>query len=321
VKAVNVFAPASIGNIGPGFDVLGMAITELGDTVQAKKTKIRDVVISAITGSDGTIPLDPMRNTAGIAAREVLKLLKARQGVELKIHKNIPGTGLGSSAASAVAAGMAVNLLFGRKLSKEELIVPCAEAEWSVSGGYFIDNVAASLLGGIIASNSTQRTALSIGTLPDLIVVVVTPEHKVLTKIARAVLPEKIPLDLAVANMARVAAMVAAVARRDARQFALSVQDMIVEPARAHLIPGFADVKAAALKAGALGASISGAGSSVFALTDQKKRIRPIAHAMQRIFLQHGIDSKLTIARVDRHGARPVRSMPRATSKWSDGMR
>ena len=132
-----------------------------------------------------------------------------------------------------------------------------------------------------------------------------------LTKIARAVLPSKVPLDLVVTNMVHVATMVGAVAFKDVRLFASSVQDMIVEPARAHLIPGFSDVKASALKAGALGSSISGGGSSVFALTDRKTYARPIGLAMQKIFMQHGIYSKLTIARIDRHGARPVRSIPR----------
>jgi homoserine kinase len=311
MKTVKVFAPASIGNIGPGFDVLGMAITELGDTVQATKIKRKEIIISEITGSDGTIPSEADRNTAGIAAKEVLKMIKPRHGVELKLHKNIPGTGLGSSAASAVAAGMAVNLLFRSRLSKEKLIIPCAEAEWSVSGGYFIDNIAASLLGGVIVSNAAHRTAFSIGTLPNLVVVVVTPEHKLLTKISRAVLPEKVPLDLMVTNTAHVATMVGAVAQKDSRQFGLSIQDMIVEPARAHLIPGFTDVKAAALKSGALGASISGSGSSVFAVTDRKTYARTISHAMQKIFLQHGIYSKATIVRIDRQGARQVRSIKR----------
>jgi homoserine kinase len=310
MEKVRVFAPASIGNIGPGFDVLGMAVTELGDTVEATKTKGREVVITDITGSDGTIPSDPTRNTAGIAAREVLKMTKAKFGVTLKLHKNIPGTGLGSSAASAVAAGLAVGMLAGKRIKKEDLIVPCAEAELAVSGDYFIDNVAASLLGGIIISNSTQRTAFSIGTLPDLFVVLVTPEHKVLTKIARAVLPDKVPLDLAVTNMAYVATMVGAVSRKDSNLFATSIQDMIVEQARAHLIPGFSDVKAAALKAGALGASISGAGSTVFAVTTRKTHARSIGQAMQKVFMQHGIYSQTTVSRIDRFGARTVRSMP-----------
>lgn len=304
MNKIKAFAPASIGNIGPGFDVLGMAITGLGDTVTAEKIKGRDVVIKEIKGSDGAIPMEADRNTAGIAAMRVLKLIKAKQGVALTLQKNIPGTGLGSSAASAVAAAMAVNALFRGRLKPEELIDPCAAAEHSVSGGYFIDNVAASLLGGIIVSNAAKREAFSIGTLPDLVVVVVTPGHSVLTKISRAVIPDKVPIDLMVSNMASTATMVAAVAQKDACRFGEAIQDVIIEPARGHLIPGFPDVKAAALKAGALGASISGAGASVFAVTNRKTYAKKIALAMQKVFGQHGITSIATVCRIDRRGAR-----------------
>lgn len=307
MRTARAFAPASIGNIGPGFDVLGMAITGLGDTVTAHKIPKREVTILEITGGDGTIPTDPARNTAGIAAMEVLKLVRAKQGVELKIHKNIPGTGLGSSAASAVATAVAVNALFGNKLKKAGLIVPCATAEEAVSGGAFIDNVGASLLGGVVVTHAVQRQAVSIGVISDLTIVVVTPEHRVLTKIARAVLPERVPLESAVSNMACVATMVAAVCAKDARLFAQSIQDVIVEPARAHLIPGFPDVKAAALKAGALGCSISGAGSSVFAVTDRSSYARRIGQAMQKIFMQHGLAAVVTTTKMDKHGARLVR--------------
>jgi homoserine kinase len=308
MKIVKAYAPASIGNIGPGFDVLGMAITGLGDIVTAEKSRGREVVIREIKGGDRTIPLEADRNTAGIAAREVLKQVKAKQGVELTIQKNIPGTGLGSSAASAVAAAVAVNALFGSRLDRDELIAPCGVAEHTISGGYFIDNVAASLLGGIIVSHAAQRQAFSIGTIPDLIVVVVTPYHSVLTKISRAVLPDKVPLTLVVSNMAFTATMVAAVAQKDARRFGLAIQDGIVEPARAHLIPGFQDVKAAALKAGALGSSISGAGASVFAVTDRSSYAKKIGLAMQKIFQQHGISSTITVSRIDKQGARVLRA-------------
>ncbi|HUK56858.1 MAG TPA: homoserine kinase [Nitrospiria bacterium] len=308
MKIAKAFAPASIGNIGPGFDVLGMAITGLGDIVTAEKSRGREVVIREIKGGDRTIPLEADRNTAGIAAIEVLKLVKAKHGVDLTIQKNIPGTGLGSSAASAVAAAVAVNALFGNRLDRDELIAPCAVAEHAISGGYFIDNVSASLLGGIVVSHAAQRQAISVGTIPDLVVVVVTPYHSVLTKISRAVLPDKVPLNLVVSNMAFTATMVAAVAQKDARRFGLAIQDGIVEPARAHLIPGFQDVKAAALKAGALGSSISGAGASVFAVTDRKSLARKIGLAMQKIFQQHGISSTITVSRIDKRGARVLRT-------------
>lgn len=307
MKTVKAFAPASIGNIGPGFDVLGMAITEIGDTVIAQKSTKREVTILEVTGSDGTIPLDATRNTAGIAAIEVLKRLKAKHGVELKIRKGIPGTGLGSSAASAVAAAVAVSGLFGGKLKKEQLLEPCAIAEESVSGGAFIDNVGASLYGGIVVTFAPEKRVTPVGVIPDLVVVVVTPEHRILTKIARAVLTDKVTLDQTIANMARTATMVAAVGQKNARLFAESIQDVIVEPLRAHLIPGFTDAKSAALKAGALGCSISGAGSSIFALTDKRGHAKRIGLAIQKVFSQHGVSSVITVAKTDKKGARLIR--------------
>lgn len=307
MKMAKVFAPASIGNIGPGFDVLGMAITGLGDVVTVEKIGGRQVEIRSIKGDQGTIPMDADRNTAGIAASEVLKLLEAKHGVALTIEKNIPGTGMGSSAASAVAAAVAVNALYRNRLDREELIRPCAAAEHAVSGGHFIDNVSASLFGGVIVSHAAQGKAFSVGTIPGLTVVLVTPGHSILTKISRAVLPDKIPMDLVVANMASTATMVAAVARKDPRMFGSAIQDVIIEPARAHLIPGFSDVKAAALKAGALGASISGAGATVFAVTDRKTHAKRIGMAMQRVFKDHGISSVITVSRIDPRGARVLR--------------
>lgn len=304
MKIVKAYAPASIGNIGPGFDVLAMAVSDIGDTVKAVKIKDREVRIKEIRGDDGTIPIDADRNTAGIAATEVLRMVKAKQGVELTIQKNIPGTGLGGSAASAVAAAVAVNALFGNRLKNHELIGPCGEAEKSVSTGMFIDNVAASLYGGVVVTHPAERKAISIGTIPNLIVIVVTPDHTVLTKISRAVLPDKVHMDLVVSNMASTAMLVAAVGQKNAQLFGESIQDLIIEPARAHLIPGFQDVKAAALKAGALGSSISGAGASVFAVTDKKTYAKRIGQAMQKIFQDHGIFSSTHICKIDKNGSR-----------------
>jgi homoserine kinase len=162
----------------------------------AQRSSRKGVRILSITGSQGKLPLEPDKNTAGIAAREVLKLLKVRGGVELALHKNIPGNGLGSSAASAVAAGFAVNILFGHPLRKEELIIPCAVAESQVSGGYFLDNISASLLGGVVLTNPTAKTAISLGTLHRAVVVLVTPFFPLPTKRARKVLPKRVSLAL-----------------------------------------------------------------------------------------------------------------------------
>ena len=155
-KKVKVFSPATIGNIGPGFDVLGLAVKGMGDMVEVWKTSGDNIVIEEILNADHDISIDPDKNTAGIAAREVLRLLNVKQGISMRIEKGMPaGSGLGSSAASAAAAAYATNLLFDEKLSKMDLILPAAMAEEYVSGGFFADNVAPALLGGATLTRSS----------------------------------------------------------------------------------------------------------------------------------------------------------------------
>lgn len=304
--SVTVFAPASVGNVGPGFDVLGMALAGLGDTVHARRIPERKVVIREIRGDAGKLPTDARKNTAGIAAAKVLKLLKAEVGVELILEKNIPGNGLGSSAASAIAGGFAVNALLGAPLSKTDLLLPCAAAEAAVSGGYFLDNAAASLFGGINVTNPETRDVVSLGGLAGAIIVVATPHYQLLTACSRKVLPKRVPLAAVIANCSRACSIVAAVAKQDATLFGGSIVDVVVEPARAPLIPGFASVKRAALRAGALGCSISGAGSSVFAVTTDKERGDHIGGAMRRAFARVRLDSVVTVTTIDPEGARVV---------------
>lgn len=305
--SVAVFAPASVGNIGPGFDVLGMALSGLGDTVHARKIPERKIMIQAIRGDGGKLPTDARKNTAGIAAWKVLKLVKADAGVEFVLEKNIPGNGLGSSAASAVAGGFAVNALFGSPLSKTDLLLPCAAAEATVSGGYFLDNAAASLFGGVNVTNPETCDVVSLGGLDGAVIVVATPRHELLTARSRKVLPKRVPLSAMVANCSRACAIVAAVATQDATLFGRSIVDVVVEPARAPLIPGFAAVKRAALKAGALGCSISGAGSSVFAVTTDTILGERIGGAMRAAFARARLDCAVTVTTIDRAGARVIR--------------
>ena len=285
---------------------MGMALAGIGDTVHARKVPGRSVAIREIRGDAGKLPCDARKNTAGIAAAKVLKLLKVGAGVELILEKNIPGNGLGSSAASAIAGGFAVNALFGSPLSKSDLLLPCAAAEASVSGGYFLDNAAASLFGGINVTNPGTREVVSLGGLAGVIIVVATPRYQLLTARSRTVLPKRVPLGAMIANCSRACSIVAAVAKQDATLFGRSVIDIVVEPARARLIPGFTAVKRAALKAGALGCSISGAGSSVFAVTTEKDRGDRIGEAMRRAFARVSLDSIVTVTTIDRSGARVV---------------
>jgi homoserine kinase len=266
----------------------------------------RKIVIREIIGDNGKLPTDARKNTAGIAASKVLRLLNVDAGVELVLEKNIPGNGLGSSAASAIAGGFAVNALFGSPLPKADLLLPCAAAEASVSGGYFLDNAAASLFGGVNVTNPETREVISLGGLAGAVIVVATPRYQLLTARSRKVVPRRVPLASMIANCSRACAIVAAVAKQDVGLFGRSIVDVVVEPARAALIPGFAAVKRAALKAGALGCSISGAGSSVFAVTEDREAGRRIGDAMKKAFARARLESVITVTVIDPDGARIV---------------
>jgi homoserine kinase len=303
---IKVFAPASIGNIGPGFDTLGMAVNGIGDVIEARIIPEKRILISEIINEfTNSLSYDPNENTAGIAAREVLKKLDAKKGLEFKLHKGIPpGSGLGSSAASAVAAGFAVNLLFGNQLTKLDLIEPITKAEEYVSGAFFVDNTASSLLGGIILTKSRDPLEiLNFTEIPDnLRIVLASPNYIVLTKQARAVLPQEVKFNDFIHNMANSCSIIAALYRRDTNLFGRAVDDVIVEKARAHLIPGFHDVKKAALTNGALGASISGAGPTIFAVCDDYEDSNNVGEAMKKAFKKNGLKCTIRISTVNKEG-------------------
>jgi homoserine kinase len=304
---IKVFAPATIGNIGPGFDVLGLAIGGWGDVIEARKTD-SGILISEIE-SEHDLPTDPNENTAGIAAQEVLKLLGVDGGVELKIRKGLPsGSGLGSSAASAAAAAFATNHLYGDQLSKEDLILPATEAEEHVSGGFFADNTAPCLLGGATLTRSKLPLDVTkIGHIDNLRIILVTPDVVILTREAREILPDTVPLDGFVNNMANSCLISAAFAKNDYDLFARSLNDVVVEPVRAQLIQGYEEVKENALKSGADGVAISGSGPTLFAITNYTNN-HPylIEDAMVRSFKQFGVECKSIITEVDLEGTRLV---------------
>jgi len=306
---VKVSAPATIGNIGPGFDVLGLAVKGLVDTVEARKQASGVTIAEVECARPGvTLSTDATENTAGIAARETLDFLGVKGGVELKLHKELPlGSGLGSSAASAAAGAFAVNCLYGNELTKEELILPATRAEAVVSGGFFADNTAPSLLGGATLTRSCLPLDVTrIGSIRDLVIIVVTPDIVILTRDARRILPSEVPIEDFVFNMANTSLITAAFAKGDYSLFARSLNDVVIEPVRAKLIPGFDDVKENALKAGADGMAISGSGPTVFAITNQRSRARFIEDAMIRTFQAHGVAATGVITEVDPEGAKVV---------------
>ncbi len=308
MKWTKVFAPATIGNIGPGFDVLGLAVKGIGDTVTARRTRRGGVKIASVTG-DNSVGSDSRKNTAGIAAAEVLNILGVKGGIEMNLHKGIPaGSGLGSSAASAAAGAFAANALYGNSLSKEDLILPATKAEEVVSGGFFADNTAPALLGGATVTRSCVPLDVTrIGSIDKMKMVLVMPDIRILTRDARRILPKHVKMEDFVSNMANSCLIAAAFAGNNYGLFARSLQDVVIEPVRAKLIKGFKQVKEVALAAGADGMAISGSGPTVFAITNSMRKARTIEDAMVRVFKQHGVVSSSLITGVDPVGTRIVR--------------
>ena len=293
-----------MGNVGVGFDILGLALEEPGDVVRATLRSAPGAAIVGIEGDGGALPIDPQKNTAAVAAQAVLDALGVRQGVDLVLHKRLPlASGLGSSAASAVAAAVAVNALLGTPLTKEALLPACLEGEARVSG-YHADNIAPSLLGGIVLIAGAHRVQ-RLPVPPGLWLALVTPDVAVPTAKARAVLPETVPLALMTAQTAAVALLIDALHRGDISQMAAAMEsDSVVEPARAHLMPRLTEVRAAAKQAGALGVVISGAGPTLCAVCDAADTARAAADVMKAEYNRAGIASSALHCQVGLEGAR-----------------
>lgn len=302
------FAPASISNLGSGFDVIGLALEKPGDYIVAQRIEKRRVELVGIDGDNGTLPRDPRKNVATYVASLIMKDLKPGFGVAITVHKRMPtGSGLGSSAASAVAAAVAVNALFGNTLSKKDLLPYAVEGERFVSSAGHPDNVAPSLFGGVTLIRDTKSLDVIHLPFPEkLIWVVVHPHTEIRTAYARKILPRKVPLAKAVHQWGNVGGLVAGFCTGDLGLIARSIEDLIVEPVRARLIPGFRKVKSAAIDAGALACSISGSGPSVFALVKSRSDVMRVGQAMQEAFRDAGLKSDLMFSRINKDGARIV---------------
>ncbi|MSO63053.1 MAG: homoserine kinase [Acidobacteria bacterium] len=306
---IAAYAPGSVSNVACGFDVLGFALDEPGDIVVAEPKDGQGVTIAAIDGDAGRLPLDPARNTAGAAVMALLQRLETIRGVSLTIHKGLPlASGIGSSGASAVAAVVAVNELLGRPASLD-LLLACAMAGEQVGcGASHPDNVAPSLYGGFVLARSANPPDIVRLPVPEgLACAVLHPHFEVETGVARALLGEDVKLRDAVRQWGNVGALVASLFNGDRTLLSRSLEDVIAEPKRAPLVPGFYAVKAAALAAGALGCSLSGSGPSIFALASSLEVAKHAGDAMRKAFAaESAAGADLWVSLVGRQGARVI---------------
>jgi homoserine kinase len=302
------FAPASISNLGSGFDVIGLALEEPGDYIVAELTERRTVRLRGVEGDGGLLSRDGKRNIAVHVAAMMLRDLEAHVGIAITLHTRTPvKSGLGSSASSAVAAAVAVNALLGNPLAKDELLQYAVDGERFGSGAGHADNVSPSLFGGVTLVRDTKTLDIIRLPIPRKgIWVVVHPHIRVRTAYARRILPRSVPLAKAVQQWGNVGGVVAGFCSEDLDLLGRSIEDVIIEPVRAQLIPGFYAVKSAAMEAGALACSISGSGPSMFALVEMWTDSRRVGKAMQKAFRGVGLKSDLIISRISEQGAHVV---------------
>ncbi len=303
---MKIFAPASVSNVAVGFDILGFALEQPGDEIIIREGTKPGLTITGIHGGGGKIPLDPLRNTAGAAALALLKHLgEADRPLEMEIHKKMPvGSGIGSSAASAAGGVFAISEFLKCGLSKYELL-PFAVAGERINGqGLPADNVAASLLGGMVLIRDNETLDIKkLHIPPGLYAVVIYPHIEILTRESRMTLSSTVNMSDFIRQSGNLAAFVAAMYTSDIALIGRALQDVVVEPQRAAGIPGFYEMKEKALEAGALGFSISGAGPSMFALCDSSLKAENIAEAATALYQKKKMTMTPYLSRINHEGA------------------
>lgn len=302
-KEVRVFAPASVSNVACGFDVMGFVIDQPGDEVLLRLSENPGIRITRITGDGGRLPYDAAENTAGAPVTAICSYLNIDAGIEIEIHKKMPlGSGLGSSAASAVAAAFAADRLLEAGLPKDKLLEFALKGEQIASGAIHADNVAPSLYGGFVLIRGYDPIDIVEIPVPeDLCCIVLHPDIEINTKESRRLLPREVPMEAAKTHWGNTAGLVAGLMKGDYGLISRSLKDVIVEPIRGRFIPCYERIKSAAIEAGALGCNISGSGPSIFALTDSYDRAAVIGENMKAA-LERSINSEIFISGINRQG-------------------
>ncbi len=306
MKSVTAYAPATISNVGPGFDIMGFAIDRPGDRLTVRRN--RKATLRLINESGIELPVDPEQNVAAYAAKHYLDSMDLYPGIDIIFNKKIhPGSGIGSSAASAVAVIWALSEMFSPGTAKRELIPHAMEGEALVSGGVHADNVAPCMLGGFVLIRSYDPLdIIPLPTPSDLYCSVIHPEIEIRTAFSRSILKAEVKLKDAVKQSGNLAGLISGLFRSDYELIGRSLVDVIAEPRRSVLIPGFEKIKQRSLDTGALGCSISGSGPSIFALSESRKKAEEVASAMKTVFDELDIRSGVFVSAINTEGVKTL---------------
>ena len=306
MEEIKVFCPATIANVSCGFDVLGLALDAVGDEMIVRKVPEKGIHITKIKSQD--LPLAADKNVAGVAGLALLEQSDYSGGFEIEIDKRIkPGSGIGSSAASSAGAVWAMNELLGRPFSKLELVHFAMQGEKLASDVAHADNVAPAIYGGFTLVRSYDPLDIvTIPTPPELYATVIHPQIEIKTSDSRKILKSTIPMEKGIRQWGNLGGLIAGLFQNDYDLIGRSLEDHIVEPIRSILIPGFDDIKANAIQAGALGGGISGSGPSIFALSKGKETAEKVAQSMKETYQKIGIPFDIHVSKINAQGVKPI---------------
>lgn len=302
MKTIRIFSPATVANVSCGFDVLGFCLDSIGDEMVIRKVDKKGILITKIEGYD--LPFETVKNVAGVSALALIEQAKPDFGFEIEIYKHIkPGSGIGSSSASASGSVYAINELLGKPFNKTQLTYFAMQGEKLASQSEHADNVAPGIFGGFTLVKSIQPLeVLEIPTPKDLFATIIHPQIEIKTVESRAILPKEIPMQDAIKQWANVGSLIHALHISDYELISRSLQDVIVEPHRSKLIPHYNNVKAATLQAEALGCGISGSGPSIFALSKGIETAKKVESAMKKVYSETNIIFETYVSKINVDG-------------------
>ena len=304
---IKIFSPATVANVACGFDVLGFCLDTIGDEMVIRKTEEKGIRITKIEGYD--LPFEAEKNVAGVSALAMYNELQPDCGFEIEIYKKIkPGSGIGSSSASAAGSVFGMNELLGRPLDKTKLTYYAMKGEALASQCEHADNLAPAIFGGFtLVKSACPLQILELPTPSDLFATLIHPQIEIKTSESRAILPKEIPLQNAITQWANVGSLVHALHTSDYDLMKDALNDVVIEPHRKQLIPHFDNVKTAVMEAGALGCAISGSGPSIFALSKGEDTANAVQKAMQNVYSKTNIEFETYVSRINIEGIKTIK--------------